>query len=611
MKPAFPKRRFVLLCISGLAVGAGIHAAELPDFVCHSDGSQAENFLDQAQRFMLTSLALAPVSASQAGYHEHHGISLDNQLDDFSPPAIAHRRDVLLRARNCFASTRQLSAQDAADLAVVRDAIALNLLQLDEVQTHKYRPDSYVELIGSGLFFPLAQTNGTEESRLTNAVARMEQVPRLLAQARQQLVSADRVFIDTAVEENSGNRAVIEQIGSLIAASSPLRARYEAAAQPALTALDNFSSWLQTELVKRPDQRGWRTGPGLYAKLFPLMMGTGKEQTPKSVLADAEHDIETIHEQMFKLALPLHQEWFGTHGEHGDLESATRRDRIISEVLDRIGDDHAQPQALLSTVQQQAAGIREFILKHNLVTLSSRDNMKIVDTPAFMRGVYKVAGFYAAPPLDPTADAQYWVTPIDPNAPAVQTESKLREYNNWMLQYLSIHEALPGHYTQFEHANNIQPVGRRLLRVLLGNGPYIEGWGEYGVKEMLDAGYANNDPRFQLMVLKIRLRVAANAILDIRMHTMGMSDAEALYLMQRQAFQTKAEADGKLIRAKLTVGQLPTYYVGYRQWSALRDNYEHIKGASFSLKQFNDAALDQGPLPITILEKLLLDAKHQ
>jgi uncharacterized protein (DUF885 family) len=231
--------------------------------------------------------------------------------------------------------------------------------------------------------------------------------------------------------------------------------------------------------------------------------------------------------------------------------------------------------------------------------------MKIVPTPEFLRGVYSVAGFHSAPPLDPTAEAEYWVTPIDPKTSKEQAESKLREYNNWMLQYLTMHEALPGHYTQFEHADNVQPTSRRILRALLGNGAYVEGWGEFGVKEMEEAGYANHDPRFVLMVQKIRLRVIANAILDIRMQSINMTDQEAIDLMRNKAFQTEAEAQGKLRRAKLTAGQLITYYVGFHQWIDLRERMQKRQGTAFDLKRFNDAALDEGPLPIPLLEPLL------
>src|SRR5882757_5782199 len=241
---ALVARRVGLLC-SLLSATITLHAAPLPDFHCNLAGPRGESFVDQAQRFMLTTLALSPAAASQAGYHEHEGVLLDSLLDDFSEPTLTHQREVLLRAQRCFSPasqpSRKLSAQDAADAAVIRNAIALNLLQLQAVQTYKYRPDSYVELIGSALFFPLIQTNGTQASRLANAVARMEQVPRLLQQARQQLVSADPIFISTAVEENAGNRKVIEDIGRMIDSAAPLRTRYDAAAPAAVAALDEFS----------------------------------------------------------------------------------------------------------------------------------------------------------------------------------------------------------------------------------------------------------------------------------------------------------------------------------------------------------------------------------
>ncbi len=189
---------------------------------------------------------------------------------------------------------------------------------------------------------------------------------------------------------------------------------------------------------------------------------------------------------------------------------------------------------------------------------------------------------------------------------AVQAESKLREYNNYTLQWLSIHEALPGHYVQFEHLNNIQPERRRLLRSLYGNGAYVEGWAEYIAQVMMDEGFLNNSPEFRMIMRKIRLRVIANAILDIKMHTMDMTDREALDLMTKDSFQTDAEAAGKLQRAKLSSTQLPTYYVGIREWFTLRKNYETAAGKNFNLLKFHDLVLDEGPLPVPVIEKLVM-----
>jgi uncharacterized protein (DUF885 family) len=564
-----------------------------------------EPFLEKANRFILTGLRYQPVEATQAGYHGEAGASLDTQLDDSSPATIGAERALYLSGKQCFAATSVSTPEDEADLALLRANIESGLFELDVRQSYRHRPQDYVEMIGSGLFFPLTSTDGSEQERLTAVLSRMEQIPKVLDEARQNVKEADPVFIDTALEENAGNTGVIEQIGSMIPVGSPLRARYDAASKAARASLDSFGAWLKDDLAHRPHTVTWRTGPTAYAKIFAFALGPGTHETPDSVLASAERDLPKVRAEMYAVALPLHKQWFADHGEHSDLSGDALQNKVIAEVIGRINDDHVVPGQLLDKVKAEASGIRAFIVQKDLLTLSARDNMRIVATPVFLRGVYSVAGFHSAPALEPKAEAEYWVTPIDPKAPAAQAESKLREYNNWMLLYLTMHEALPGHYTQFEHANDLRPSSRRVLRVLLGNTPYEEGWGEYAVREMEDAGYANHDPRFILMVQKIRLRVIANAILDIRMQSRNMTDQEALELMEKKAFQTGAEAEGKLRRAKLTAGQLITYYVGYHQWIDLRDGIQREQGSEFSLKKFNDTALDEGPLPIPILQPLL------
>jgi uncharacterized protein (DUF885 family) len=275
-------------------------------------------------------------------------------------------------------------------------------------------------------------------------------------------------------------------------------------------------------------------------------------------------------------------------------------------VLQKISEDHPKRDDLMQTVKDDLVGIRQFIIDKKIVSLKSRDNLKVIPTPPFMRGIFSVAGFHSAPPLDPNADAEYWVTPIDPKMPEERAESKLREYNNWVLQWLSIHEALPGHYVQAEHANEIQPVSRRLARSLFGNGAYVEGWAEYIAQVMMHQGFDNNDPRYRISYMKVWLRATCNAILDVRLQTMGMTDAQAMSLMMEDAFQTRAEAEGKLQRAKLSSTQLPTYYVGTSEWWRLRRAYEAARGKDFTLAEFHDRALDQGALPVPWLGNILL-----
>jgi uncharacterized protein (DUF885 family) len=408
--------------------------------------------------------------------------------------------------------------------------------------------------------------------------------------------------VETAIQENDGNIDLIQNtIANEVPTGSPLKAEYDKVAPPAVAALHGFSQWLKDDLGKRPSKLTWRLGKEFYDPKFRLVMET--DVTPEQVLADAENDMKSVRTEMLALALPMHAQMYPDHDEHSDLTGRDRENRIIAEVLQKISDDHPRRD---QAVEGDLESIKQFIREKKIVSLTSRDNLKVIPTPPFERGVYSVAGFHSAPPLEPQADAEFWVTPIDPAMPEDKAESKLREYNNYTLKWLTIHEALPGHYIQFEHLNNIQPESRRLLRSLFGNGAYIEGWAEYIAQVMMDEGYLNHDPRFRLVMRKIRLRLLANTILDVRMHTMGMTDQQAMEMMTKDGFQTQAEAEGKLRRVKLTSTQLPTYYVGIREWFKVRKEYQAKAGKQFDMLRFHDLVLDEGPLPVPVVGKLVM-----
>jgi uncharacterized protein (DUF885 family) len=216
-----------------------------------------------------------------------------------------------------------------------------------------------------------------------------------------------------------------------------------------------------------------------------------------------------------------------------------------------------------------------------------------------------VGGFDPAPSLEPQLGAFYWVTLIPADWPKPRIESKLREYNYYGLRLLTIHEAMPGHYVQFEFADDVQPKTRRVLRAVFGNDPYVEGWAVYATQTMLEEGYLDHAPEMALTFAKQMLRVFANTILDIRLQTMNMTGQEALDLMEKQTFQEKEEAEGKLQRAQLTSCQLPVYFVGWRGWENLRAAAQKSKGAAFNLSDFHEKALQQGAVPLPELGGLL------
>ncbi len=411
--------------------------------VAASPSGSSATFARLAEQFIHESLALSPVTASQAGYHQHRDprtgktVALDALLDDVGPSALARQRKFLVGWRDRLEKQvprASLGVQDSVDRRLIDDQIAATLLDLDRIRGFQHNPTVYVEMLGSGLFQPLSDDYAPKDVRLSQVLSRIAEVPRFLRQARENLTDADPIYVKVAIEENEGNVQLIEgTIGKEIPAGSPLRARFDQVAPAAVTSCREFSAFLKEDLGKRPATRSWRLGKALYAEKFKLTVQS--PVTPDQVLADAEEQFTRTRAEMLALAVPLHREMFPAHGAQADA-GAEPPDTVLREVLQRISDDHPRRDQLLETVSAELDRIRAFIREKQIVTLGSRDNLKVIPTPPFMRGIYSVAGFHSPPPLDPKAEAQYWVTPIDPSVPEAKAESKLREYNRWVLQWL-------------------------------------------------------------------------------------------------------------------------------------------------------------------------------
>jgi uncharacterized protein (DUF885 family) len=546
---------------------------------CKMPGEQ-QDFSKLTEEFVYGSLALSPVSATVAGYHEHQGVRLDEKLDDYSSIGIHEQRQFYssFRDRLALIKPETLAPEERADFQIIQNQVELALLDLNLIDSFFHNPTIYVELVGNALFNPFVLDYAPLETRYRHIIQRLFKVPELMQQARRNLSDSPEVWNRVAQEENDGN---IDLIDKTLRERAPaaLKADFDRAAAPALATLHDFNKYLKEELSRRTTD--WRLGKDKYDSKFRYYLATGK--TPEQVLSEAEVALKSVRDEMVKLAAP----------------------RTVKEALDKIARQHATPETFMDQARKTLEEATKFVREEHLVTLPSRSNLQVIPTPEFMRGVYSVAGFAQAPALEPQLGAFYWVTPIPPNWPKDRIESKLREYNDYGLQEITIHEAMPGHYVQLEIANNLEPKNRRVLRNIYGNGPYVEGWAVYAQQMMSDEGYMNNSPELRLTLMKQLLRVISNAILDIRLQTMGMTDQQALDLMINDTFQEKEEATGKLQRAQLSSCQLPTYFVGWRGWLDTREDYKKRKGAAFQLPAFHDAALKESAVPLPVLPTLL------
>ena len=526
------------------------------------------------------SLALSPVSATQTGYHEHNGVQLDELLDDYSPAGIDNQRKFYegFQTRIAALNSAVLDKEQQADLQIIRNNLELALLELNTIQSYKHNPTVYVELAGNALFTPYVLEYAAKDRRYQHIIKRLQKIPVLFDQARANLSDAPEVWNRVAREENEGTIGLIDKT-LRGAVPEPQKADYEKVAGPAVAALKDFDSWLANDLSKKTSD--WRLGKEKYARKFDYVLATGK--TPEQLLSEAEADLKATRAEMEKLAAP----------------------KTPKQVLDGIARQHATPETYIAQAKKTLEEATTFVREKGLVSLSPRSNLEVIETPEFMRGIYAVGGFNPAPPLQPELGAFYWITPIPKSWQKDRIESKLREYNNYGLQHLTVHEAMPGHYVQLEYANDVQPRSRRLLRNVFGNGAYVEGWAVYTQQLMTDQGYPDNSLGMRMTWLKQLLRLLANAILDVRLQTMGMTDQQALDLMINDAYQEKEEATAKLQRAQLSSCQLPTYFAGWKGWLTARDHYRQQKGSAFSLREFHERALKESAVPMPALDRLL------
>ncbi|HVV71066.1 MAG TPA: DUF885 domain-containing protein, partial [Verrucomicrobiae bacterium] len=278
----------------------------------------------------------------------------------------------------------------------------------------------------------------------------------------------------------------------------------------------------------------------------------------------------------------------------------TGRQDTVRQVLNAVAQDHCRPEDLTREMKERVARLKTFITSHDILRLPEPDHCQVIEMPEFKRG-NSTAYMEAPAPLDPNGTGHLAVSPPPRDWDAKRVQSYLEEYNNHMLDILTIHEGYPGHSVQLEYMNQ----NPSLIRKVLQSGVYIEGWAVYTEQMMLDQGYGEGDLALRLNQLKFYLRAVANTILDHKMHCANLSDEQAMRFLTNDCFQSEGEARLKVIRAKQSSCQLSTYFVGRMAHYRLRQEIEREMGDRFDLARYHEAVLEPGAVPVKYLRELV------
>jgi uncharacterized protein (DUF885 family) len=551
-----------------------------------------------SKRYLDEMLALTPVTASSLGEHRFDGL-----LDDVSAAGNAQltslARELLGRLRAVDRPT--LSRANQVDAQLLSNQLEYQVWRAEDLQEWRWNPLVYTELVGNSVYTLMARDFAPLPQRLRNVAARLDELPRLLAQVRDVLDPArvPKVHAETAIKQNTGVLDLIDElvVPQLQALPEADQAQLRNAIARARTAVTQHQLWLEKRLLPAA-QGDFRLGAARYdAKLrFALVSSSSRQQ----IRARADAELLDTRAQMYSIArivLKGQADAPALPENPGPEEQQTG----IAAALELAYAQRPPRDAVFETARNAVERARDFVRSADLVTLYD-DPLDIIPMPQFQRGV-ALAYCDSPGPLDRGQKTFFAVSPIPTDWSVAQTDSFLREYNLRSIDNLTIHEAMPGHYVQLMHANRYDSP----LRAVLSSGTFIEGWAVYTERLMSEQGFRGADPLMHLIQLKWYLRTIANAILDQAVHVDGISREEAMRLMMHDTFQEEREAAGKWVRAQLTATQLPTYFVGVQEHLALREEARKRWGKTFTLKRYHDAALSFGSPPVRYVRELLFD----
>jgi uncharacterized protein (DUF885 family) len=530
-----------------------------------------------------------PTAATELGLHQ-----LDAELDDLSARAMEAQGKRLREWQKRFAEidVARLEPVERVDLETLRAAIASLLVELDDVQGWRHHPSFYTTLAMRGLYAIIKRDFAPAEERLRSVIAREEKIPALLAEGKKNLRAVSKVGVEITLDEIPGIIDFVDKDVPLAFAKVDAKQRepLTRSTEAAKRALADYGEFLKHDLLPRADAP-IAIGEALYRK--KLAADELIDAPLDELLKRGEAELERL-QAAFK----------ATAAKIDPKKSA-------AEVQALVQKDHGTADKLIADTQAHLAGLRQYLVTKQIVSLPSEVMPRVEETPPFMRAT-TLASMETPGPFETRAtEAYYNVTLPEKTWTAAQVDDYLGgAFSRTTIDVTSIHEAFPGHYVQFlwiaKLAKTTPMSPRSKVRMFESVSSNVEGWAHYCEQMMLDEGFGAGDPKLRLAQLQDALLRAARYVVGIRMHTRGMTFDQAVDFFQHQGFQQRKVAEMEARRGT----EDPTYLyytLGKLELLRLRDDYKKKLGSSFTLRKFHDAVLAEGAIPLPLLRKALLE----
>jgi uncharacterized protein (DUF885 family) len=577
-----PRRWTVLFALFCWFVLAGLSYAD-PASPSDSWNVLVDNFVDQAV------FALNPTRATQAGVHQY-----DGRLEDLSHAGIA-RQVALLRKfekRTLAIDGKDLSAMDSADREMLLSAIRGSLLSLEVIRGWEKDPDTYSSGAAGSVYVIMSRKFASPDERLRSVVAREKQFPRYFLAARANLKNVPRIYTEIALEQLPGTIAFFEKDvpAAFADANDPAaKASFAASNSAAINTLREYEKWLRFNLLPRSNG-DFRIGADVFSKklLYDEMVTTPLDRLLEVGMADL-HKNQAEFQRVAK-----------------EIDPSGPAAKVLAELESM----HPAPGHLMQKFRDTFDGLIAFIKAHRIITLPSDRRPTLQETPPFERAT-TTASMDSPGPFEKVATEAYFnVTLPGPNDTPEESAGLMAGFNIGTIISTSVHEAFPGHFTQYLWE---QRAPSKIRRVLSAN-TNIEGWAHYTEQMMLDEGYAQpgvgaKDLRESRLIRLGQLQDAllrdARFVAGIQMHRGNFTIDQAKQFFVKEGYQSPKIAEIETKRGTSDPTYL-YYTLGKLQIMKLREDLRKKQGAAFSLGKFHDDFMSQGYPPIAIVRRALL-----
>lgn len=581
---------------------------------------QAETDIDRLGRLYLELLLEEdPTGAAQYGVHGRgdEPYFYDRRMPDPTPEArarfAAHR--AALQEKLAAMKPAEMSRAEQIDLHILTNRVAYHRMLTEELESWQ-NPLSWTGSLGSAFSGLVLRDYAPLDDRLVSFGARCGETPAYLAGVQD--VLGDDSVLPTEMEKTIAvsNLKGMTREGTLfdktlpeLIASSGLDEEKTAAiaadCEAAVKAIQAFTAWFEETVVPRENGE-WRLGEARYDRKYELQLDY--PLGPDALLARAEQWLDAKGAELVSVGRKIHDEYLAAEIAGATVKPAAEVDdqQVVRDIFTKLAEDRSTVDSLIADSYALADSIIGFVEEHRLMDLPPASKLRIENIPPHLSGV-AVAMISTAPPFEPELESVwFWDLPLLAGA-----EGFLKEYNRPALALVYIHEGVPGHFVQLEYSNRAE----RTIPKVFWNGAMVEGWAAYITTQLVDQGYTVYPDKpwgheiQQMVDDKLVLRSVINAIIDLRLHRSDWPEEEALKLMTERGFQEPAEAQGKLVRAKVSSVQLSSYFAGQTAIEEILAEYREQMGEAFSYKDFNERLVGAGSPPFfAIREFMLADA---